>query len=68
MSYHLSTSGYVFGYPNMNLSVINSPNNLGLSCDFDTLSLGLNGKGGTFVLPNICDYSLGHCQEVDAIR
>ncbi|MBK8486831.1 MAG: T9SS type A sorting domain-containing protein [Chitinophagales bacterium] len=59
MSYHLSTSGYVFGYPNMNLSVINSPNNLGLSCDFDTLSLGLNGKGVVFGLPNMPNYNLG---------
>ncbi|MBC8048261.1 MAG: T9SS type A sorting domain-containing protein [Fimbriimonadaceae bacterium] len=44
---------------NMNLSVINSPNNEGLACDVDTLTIYLGGRRSTFGLPNKVNYNLG---------
>ncbi|MBK7109229.1 MAG: T9SS type A sorting domain-containing protein [Bacteroidetes bacterium] len=50
---------YIFSFQNMNLSIINTPNNIGLSSDFDTLTLSLNGKGVKGGLPNMPNYNLG---------
>nr|MBP9550277.1 T9SS type A sorting domain-containing protein [Chitinophagales bacterium] len=52
--------GYYYEvYQNLYLSVINEPNECGLACDFDTLTVWLGGNRATYSLPNICDYSLG---------
>jgi hypothetical protein len=47
-----------YSYINMNLSVINSPDSLGLSCDLDTFGLYLGGKRSYVGLPNNPDYDL----------
>jgi hypothetical protein len=44
---------------NLNLSVINNPNEAGLACDFDTLSVYLGDKRATYALPNMPNYNLG---------
>jgi hypothetical protein len=49
----------VFNYQNMNLSVINSPDSLGLACDFQPYSFNLGGRRTFGGLPNIPDYTLG---------
>ncbi len=55
-----SGMGYYYNVDqNLYLSVINQPNEAGLACDFDTLSVWLGGNRATYSLPNICDYSLG---------
>ncbi|MBK6731582.1 MAG: T9SS type A sorting domain-containing protein [Bacteroidetes bacterium] len=58
-SYKSSPPTTLFGIPNTNLSVINSPNSSGLTCDFDTLSISLNGNGIILGLPNMPNYNLG---------
>jgi hypothetical protein len=47
-----------FSLQNMNLSVINSPDSLGLVCDFQPYSFYLGGRRSFYGLPNIPDYSL----------
>ncbi len=44
---------------NENLCVINQPNNLGASCDFQTYSFYLGGKRTYNSLPNNPDYEMG---------
>jgi hypothetical protein len=44
---------------NKYLSVINNPNEEGLDCDFDTLSISLGGNSVVFGLPNMPNYNLG---------
>ena len=44
---------------NMNLSVINFPNSIGVACDFQPYSFSLNGRRSYFSLPNIPNYNLG---------
>ena len=44
---------------NENLSVVNSPNNLGASCNFQPFSFNLGGKRVYAGLPNNPNYSLG---------
>lgn len=47
-------------YPeNMNISVINQPNNLGAACDFQPFSFYLGGHRAYLGLPNNPDYELG---------
>ena len=47
-------------YPsNMNLSVINDPNVLGIGCNFSLYSFYLGGKRTYWGLPNNPDYSMG---------
>jgi len=43
----------------MNLSVISKPDVFGLACDFDTLSVYLNGQRTFHGLPNMVNYALG---------
>jgi hypothetical protein len=61
-----STGNYYFPYlsnqyyiENMNLSVINSPDSAGLTCDFQPYSFYLGGKRTYWGLPNNPDYDLG---------
>jgi len=50
-------------YPeNMNLSVINSPDSIGLSCNFMPFSFYLGGHRTYYGLPNNPNYSLGPLQ------
>ncbi len=49
----------VYNMYNMNLSVINSPNSLGNSCNFIPWSFYLGGKRTYVGLPNNPDYELG---------
>ncbi len=49
----------VYNNYNMNLSVINSPDSLGMSCDFQPYSFYLGGKRTYYGLPNNPDYFLG---------
>jgi hypothetical protein len=49
----------VYNIYNMNLSVINSPDSLGVTCDFQPYSLYLDGKRTYYGLPNNPDYNLG---------
>ena len=49
----------VYNNYNMNLSVINSPDSLGGSCDFQPYSFYLGGKRTYYGLPNNPDYFLG---------
>lgn len=49
----------VHNYVNENLSVINQPDNLGSSCDYQPFSFNLGGKRTYYGLPNNPDYSLG---------
>jgi hypothetical protein len=44
---------------NMNLGVINSPDSLGLACDFQPWSFYLGGKRTYWGLPNNPDYDMG---------
>jgi len=44
---------------NTHLSVINSPDSLGLACDYQPYSLYLNGTRTYYGLPNNPDYTLG---------
>lgn len=55
----------LFSALNMNLSVINSPDLPGLSCDFDTLGLYLNGRRTMSALPNTVNYALGPLEGSD---
>ena len=49
----------MYNFVNMNLSVINQPNNLSAACDFQPYSFYLGGKRSYLGLPNNPDYSLG---------
>lgn len=49
----------VRNYVNENLSVINHPNNLGTTCDFQPFSFYLGGKRTYYGLPNNPDYEMG---------
>jgi hypothetical protein len=54
----LATNGKIYasrGYPNQFLSVINSPNNLGLSCNYIDTAVYLSGKKTSYGLPNFID-------------
>lgn len=44
---------------NTHLSVINSPDNEGLSCNFDTSTISTGGKMARLGLPNMPNYNLG---------
>lgn len=48
----------VYNYVNMNLSVINSPDSLGLACNYTPYSFYLGGKRTYYGLPNNPDYDL----------
>ena len=52
-----------YASPDMNLSVINKPDSLGLACDFQQWSFYLGGKRTTFGLPNMPNYNLGKFAE-----
>jgi Secretion system C-terminal sorting domain len=67
---YLSSGDDRFGWPypdtsiaytqvNMNLSVINQPDSLGLACDFQPFSFYLGGARTYYGLPNNPDYELG---------
>ncbi|MFM7054242.1 MAG: T9SS type A sorting domain-containing protein [Bacteroidota bacterium] len=49
----------MFNYVNMNLSVINEPDQPGLACNFQPYSFYLGGKRSYYGLPNNPDYELG---------
>ena len=49
----------VYNMYNMNLSVINQPDSLGIACDFQPYSFYLGGKRTYLGLPNNPDYELG---------
>ncbi|MEO5569671.1 MAG: T9SS type A sorting domain-containing protein [Bacteroidia bacterium] len=49
----------VYNMYNMNLGVINFPNNLGTACDFQPYSFYLGGKRTYWGLPNNPDYEMG---------
>ena len=49
----------MFNYINMNLSVINEPNQLGSACNFQPFSFNLGGKRTYYSLPNNPQYDLG---------
>lgn len=49
----------MFNYVNMNLSVINDPDQPGLGCNFQPYSFYLGGKRTYYGLPNNPDYELG---------
>lgn len=49
----------VYNMYNMNLSVINQPDSLGIACDFQPYSFYLGGKRTYVGLPNNPDYELG---------
>ena len=49
----------VYNYINMNLSVINEPDNLGAACNFQPFSFYLGGKRTYLGLPNNPKYDLG---------
>ena len=49
----------IYNSYNMNLSVINFPDSLGMACDFQPYSFYLGGKRTYYGLPNNPDYFLG---------
>lgn len=49
----------MFNFVNMNLSVINDPDQPGLSCNFQPYSFYLDSKRTYYGLPNNPDYELG---------
>lgn len=49
----------VYNYINMNLSVINQPDSLGVACNFTPFSFYLGGHRTYYGLPNNPDYELG---------
>jgi hypothetical protein len=51
-------SDTTYSYINTNLSVINSPDSLGSTCNFQPFSFYLGGKRSYFGLPNNPDYDL----------
>ncbi|MBL0340421.1 MAG: hypothetical protein IPP71_05520 [Bacteroidetes bacterium] len=62
-AYQCDAFPYCYPYPdsvynqyNMNLSVINSPDSLGLACDYTPYSFYLGGKRTYYGLPNNPDY------------
>lgn len=59
---HLNSFPYadsMYNYINMNLSVINNPNSIGVACDFQPFSFYLGGKRTYYGLPNNPNYDLG---------
>lgn len=64
---------YVYSDINERLSVINNPNEEGMSCDFDTLTIDLGGHRNLGGLPNMPNYNLGvlvgsGCDTITAIN
>jgi hypothetical protein len=61
IAYAKPTIWYINAYTfeNMHLSVINSPDSLGLACDFQPFSFYLGSRRTYYGLPNIPDYKLG---------
>ncbi|MBL0341584.1 MAG: T9SS type A sorting domain-containing protein [Bacteroidetes bacterium] len=64
-AYQCDAFPYCYPYPdsvynqiNMNLSVINSPDSLGLACNYTPYSFYLGGKRTYYGLPNNPDYDL----------
>ncbi len=57
-NYPYSDSSIAYNMYNMNLSVINNPNALGTTCDFQPFSFYLGGKRTYYDLPNNPDYNL----------
>ncbi|MFN0275226.1 MAG: T9SS type A sorting domain-containing protein [Chitinophagales bacterium] len=55
--YNLPSAEYTLW--NMNLSVINNPNEAGLACDVDTATVWLGGARSITGLPNMPNYNLG---------
>jgi hypothetical protein len=49
----------MYNYINMNLSVINEPDNLGAACNYQPFSFYLGGKRTYYGLPNNPNYDLG---------
>lgn len=49
----------MYNYINMNLSVINEPDNIGAACNYQPFSFYLGGKRTYYGLPNNPDYDLG---------
>ena len=49
----------MYNYINMNLSVINEPDNLGAACNYQPFSFYLGGKRTYYSLPNNPNYELG---------
>ncbi len=49
----------IFTYKNMNLCVINEPNQEGFACNLDTSSIWLGGRRAIMGLPNLVNYNLG---------
>ena len=56
---HINYSLFEYSIYNQNLSVINDPTLIGLSCNFDTLTISLGTTRGTGGLPNMPNYNLG---------
>ncbi|MBK8414856.1 MAG: hypothetical protein IPL22_10415 [Bacteroidetes bacterium] len=56
--HHILTPDSVYNVVNMNLSVINFPDSLGLACDFQPFSFYMGGKRAYKGLPNNPDYDL----------
>ncbi|MFN7015141.1 MAG: T9SS type A sorting domain-containing protein, partial [Bacteroidia bacterium] len=48
---------------NLYLSVINNPNESGLACNYEHLSVWLGGHRSTFALPNSPNYNLGPLEQ-----
>ena len=49
----------MYNYINMNLGVINEPDNIGAACNYQPFSFYLGGKRTYYGLPNNPDYELG---------
>lgn len=70
---YLDQGNTVWSPVNTYLSVINNPNELGVACDFDTLTIDLQGKRDLASLPNMPNYNLGAltgsgCDTITAIQ
>ncbi len=59
VTYNYPYSDTMYHTENMNLSVINSPDVLGVGCDFSLYGFYLGGKRTYWGLPNNPDYTLG---------
>lgn len=67
---HINYSLFEYSIYNQNLSVINDPTLIGLSCNFDTLTISLGTTRGTGGLPNMPNYNLGSLEgsECDTLQ
>ncbi|TSA50188.1 MAG: T9SS C-terminal target domain-containing protein [Sphingobacteriales bacterium] len=54
-----ASSGNIYSFQNMNLSVINFPDSLGLACNLLIDTINLNGHKTVYGLPNMPNYNLG---------